>query len=336
MNARDVLRIVAQAEPRMRREFLRYVFNVTSTANVRAIERLVIAGDVEGILRTLDIDEERLNDFVESVRSIFIQGGTLEAASLPSSLRIRFNVRNEAAERWLREQSSRLVTDIVRSQREAIRVTLSAGQMRGIAPRNTALNIVGRVSAETGRRAGGVIGLTSQQSQFVANARTELATLNENYFGRARRDKRFDGVVRRAIESGKPLKQEQIDRITGRYSDRLLQLRAETIARTETMQALNAGRDNVFQNAIARGQIRQENVTKVWRSAGDARVRDTHARLNGNRVAMEAAFVTANGARLMYPMDRSQGAPAEEIIDCRCVAEYKVDFLAERLGSRRG
>ena len=45
--------------------------------------------------------------------------------------------------------------------------------------------------------------------------------------------------MRRAIKSGKPMPKSVIDQIMARYSDRLLKLRADTIALNETMSALN-------------------------------------------------------------------------------------------------
>lgn len=334
MTPREVLQEIAKIEPRLKREFLAYVFGVVSDTKMARLERLVSAGDIAGIIDLLDISEERLAAFLESLRGVFAQGAALEAASQATRLRLRFNIRNEAAERWLRENSSRLVVEIVEEQRRVIRQVVSTGTQLGRNPRQTALDLVGRVST-TGRRSGGVIGLTTRQAEYVANARRELQSLDPGYFTRTRRDARFDATVRSAIESGKPLSRDQIDRITGRYSDRLLAYRAEVIARTEALQAFNTGRNEVFRQAIEAGRIRGENVLKVWRTAADGRVRDTHSALNGSKVPMSAPFVSSSGAQLMYPQDTSLGASSAEVIQCRCVAEYRIDFLAERLGNGR-
>ncbi|WP_230079793.1 hypothetical protein, partial [Alteripontixanthobacter maritimus] len=50
-----------------------------------------------------------------------------------------------------------------------------------------------------------------------ANARQELEELNGEYFTRKLRDKRFDGIVRKAIATGKPLSVADVERIAGRY-----------------------------------------------------------------------------------------------------------------------
>jgi len=75
----------------------------------------------------------------------------------------------------------------------------------------------------------------SNQEDHVHNIIDELSdpALMSNYFTRTRRDKRFDGIVRQAMSCGQPVGQLYIDRMAGRYSDRLLALRGETIARSK-------------------------------------------------------------------------------------------------------
>ncbi|RIH89456.1 hypothetical protein [Calidithermus roseus] len=64
---------------------------------------------------------------------------------------------------------------------------------------------------------------------------------------------------------------------------------------------------------------------KRWLAARDSRVRTAskghcfdHRRMEGVTVPLEQPFVTPAGSRLMYPGDRSLGAPAGEVVNCRC------------------
>ncbi|MER8471544.1 hypothetical protein [Mesorhizobium sp. M1405] len=79
---------------------------------------------------------------------------------------LRWDARNMAAETWLREHSAQLVTNIVADQQIAIRAAFSEGLARGTNPTRTALEVVGRINRVTGSREGGVIGLTTVQSDL--------------------------------------------------------------------------------------------------------------------------------------------------------------------------
>jgi len=211
-----------------------------------------------------------------------------------------------------------------------IRLTLAAGAEFGRNPRAVALDLVGRIGA-TGRRTGGVVGLTDPQAGFVTAARRQLASGDpaqlRAYLARELRDRRFDGFVRRAIEAGKPVPASTVDRMTGRYADRLLLLRGETIARTEALTAFNEARDEAFRQAVETAGIEPDAVTKKWDSAADARVRENHAAMNGQRVKFTEPFRSPGGAQMMHPGDTSLGAGAAEIINCRCISTARINHL---------
>lgn len=192
-------------------------------------------------------------------------------------------------------------------------------------PRSVALELVGRIV--DGKRQGGIVGLTSQQAGYVLNARRQLEELDAGYFTRALRDRRFDKLVKRAIDDEKPLSRADIDRITGRYADRLLNHRGEVIARTEMIAALHAGQYEGMRQLIDTGKVRADQVTKVWSATPDGRTRDTHLAMNGQAVKFNQPFTSPSGAQLRYPHDESLGAPSDEIIQCRCHQLIKVRWL---------
>lgn len=212
-------------------------------------------------------------------------------------------------------------------QREAIRQTLEAGLADGRNPRNVALDLVGRLNRQTGRREGGIVGLTSQQAGYVTNARKQLEALDAGYFDRRLRDKRFDRTVAKAIREEKPLSRADIDRITGRYADRLLAHRGEVMARTESIAALHAGQYEAARQLVDSGKVRADQIVKVWDATGDARTRLTHAAMDGQAVGLNVPFRSPSGALMMHPHDVSLGAPADEIIQCRCFMAIRVKYL---------
>src|SRR5690606_5050915 len=129
-------------------------------------------------IRSLYIDEAAFSPLDRALSDAFNEGGrfatgTIPRVAAPGGGRVvfRFNARSPRAERWLSEHSSQLITDITEDIRIAARQHLVAGMEAGLNPRTTALSLVGRIDRATGRRVGGVLGLTSAQERFVTNAR---------------------------------------------------------------------------------------------------------------------------------------------------------------------
>jgi len=332
------LRLLDETWPGVRSEFVAAIKAVQSQADMKALEAAIARGDVDAAFRALRFDAADLFKTDTAITAALSAGGNYQMGAFqyatrraPVGSRVvqSFGGRNERAERIARDLGSRLVTEVVDDTRVMIAQTIQSGLVSGAGPRRTALDIGGRMV--NGTRQGGLVGLTSGQAGYVQNMRGELDNPvgMGNYFSRTRRDKRFDGIVRRAIADGKPVAQADIDRMAGRYSDRLLALRGETIARTETLKALNAGRQEALDQLIENpnNDVQAQDVVRAWDSTGDARTRETHAAADGQVVAQGEPF-TVGGASLMYPGDTSMGAPAEETINCRCYQDIRIDFLA--------
>lgn len=332
-NRSRIEQLTDKFEPILKAAFLDAVLDITSRAELgRIVERLE-RGDISGAIDAVHLDPAVYRALDGAIVQAFNGGGASAIEALPrlrdpsgAEFVVRWDARNLRAEAWLREHSSALITRITEDQRASVRTILESGLIAGRNPRSTALDIIGRVSRVTGRREGGVVGLTAQQAVAVANAREALLSGDparmRAYLALTRRDRRFDKTVLAAIEQGGALDAATVSRITGRYADRLLDLRGETIARTETMAALNQSSLEAMQQAIDSGAISADTVTKVWHSARDPKVRDSHAAQDRQSVGLNDVF--SNG--LAYPGDPS-GGPAETA-NCRCWMETKIDFFA--------
>ncbi len=328
--------LLAVFEPRLAAAFREAVEGIKSSIIVaRVIDRLE-RGDVNGAIEAMQLEPEAFSALEVGLQEAFNAGGTNAIGELPKVMdpqgnRViwRFGVRNPVAEAILRDLSSTMVTHITEDQRQGVRQALEQGLARGANPRATALDVVGRQNRVTGRREGGVIGLTRHQIEFIERARDNLASgepdLMKRYLELKTRDKRFDRTVSAAIRDGKPVTGEALTRIIGRLRDKNLLLRGEMLARTETMMALGSARDEATRQQIEAGKVQAQDVTPTWRSAGDSRVRHTHRVLNGQTVAYGEAFVSPSGARLRFPGDPR--APIIETSGCRCRLEYKIDYI---------
>lgn len=336
---KKLLAILAKLDKRMVQAFSKAILDLKTDAQIAALSEAIKSNDMQGIYLALGLSRAVFAPLEDAIREAFIEGGaySLEEVRNPprgsgaGRMVLRFDGRLERAETWVKQHSSELIEGIVQDTKEAVRLVVLDGIENGRGPRKTALEITGKINPATGRRSGGILGLTSSQTEAVLRATSELSSedprLLRQYLERARRDKRFDGIVQRAIDGKIKLTPDQIARISGRYKDRLLAYRGEVIARTETLSSMNAGREEGIRQLIDSGKVSRDRVTKIWRATGDKRTRDTHRYLNGTTVGIDDPFITAEGHRLMHPHDRSLGAPGSEIIQCRCFYEIKIRYL---------
>jgi len=348
MTPAQIIQAVEGMEPAMQRAYLEQVKTVVGAATVAEVERLIAEEDEDGLVALLSLGA--LSVFLELARSVFIAGAKFEvkAIVIPRDLgRFEFDARQPAAEKWvsakaeeIRANASIAVRAAIRevmgtrrrvvgwpsAQPAAVQVEVSATPMIRT-PRQAALDLLGRVSAQTGSRSGGVIGLPGNYSQYVLNARAQLLGGNPDemrkYLQRKRRDRRFDGIVNRAINTGTPVAQADVDKIVGRYADRLMKTYAEMLAKAEALESFGAGRDQVYEQLIAQG-LDRDSVTKTWRDRGDKKVRHTHSVMGGQEVQKDQPFQSPTGALLRYPGDTSLGAGWSERANCRCSAIYKI------------
>ncbi|MCY0150887.1 phage head morphogenesis protein [Hoeflea sp. G2-23] len=300
----------AKMRPQIRAAFLQAIADIKRTADMDALITALERGDVAGALAALKLGPEYFAVLDEAVRATYAAGGNYALSSLPkknpatgTELVIRFQGRHPRAETWLSRRSSNLIVEITAGQRTAIREVITRRLVEGVNPKTTALDLVGRVDKLTKRRTGGIVGLTSREALAVENYRLELA--------------------------GEGRKADQIDRMVSRYSNKLLRVRGERIARTETIASLNAGRDEGMNQLIESGEVSADAVTGTWDSSGDGRVRDSHAEMDGQTQPQGQPFQSpVTGALMMHPGDTSLGAGGADTINCRCYKSISVDYFA--------
>lgn len=99
------------------------------------------------------------------------------------------------------------------------------------------------------------------------------------------------------------------------YAQALNKSRAIVVARTELISASNFG-------ALQGAKATKLKLDKFWIATGDTRTRDTHRHVNGQTVDIDAPF-KVGGYLMSHPGDGSSGAPAKELVLCRCAMGFK-------------
>lgn len=329
----DLNRLIDAWDPLLQKAFMESVANITDQAQIDQIAKAIQDGSIERALKAAGVDPVMFRPLDKALQTAFEAGGNITTSGFPAVGKagelktvFQFDVRNPAAEAWLRDYSSQLVTEIVDDQRNMIQQVIERGVAAGDNPRTIALDLVGRVGMD-GKRTGGLIGLTSSQTEWVQNYSDALASDNPaDALTYNLRDQRFDAAVQRAVDSGELLTADQIDMMINAYTNRALRYRAEGIARTESIAALHEAQQQAIQQAIETGALPEENVSMIWRTTHDKRTRESHRAMDGQVRKFGEKFVSGLGNEIAYPGDPD--APAEEVINCRCWLEPNIDFYA--------
>jgi hypothetical protein len=165
------------------------------------------------------------------------------------------------------------------------------------------------------------IALTPNQAQAVANYRRDLESLDSNALQRALRDTTLDADIQDAIDSGDFLSDEFMDKAVDAYLENYLDYRANTIARTESLRAGNTGLREGYTQAVDRGVMPAEAVTRFWQIAMDERVCPLCLSIvenNPNGVGLREDFQSDDG-----PVD---DPPSGTHPACRCTISYETNI----------
>jgi len=249
------------------------------------------------------IDPTRLQMVLEkstrdTLRRAAQEGGQISSAALKrAGLQASFNAVHPNVVHYAQTQAARLVTNIPDDLRAAIRTV-------------TALGAAGQLTVEEQASIlKSAIGLPRHQLQAPLRFGEDLRAGN---LGAAAR--RFTAaekqMIRSRIAQG-TVTPAFIQQMQGIYSERLIAARAETIARTETLAAINHGVHESWRQSVAEGDL-PKTARRMWILTPDERLCPICAEipgLNPDGVGMEEAFDTPEGPVMDPP------APHP---NCRC------------------
>ena len=336
-------------EPDIAKAFLDSLRKAISQYDLDVVQRLIEQGDIEGAINsamggvttssTIYAPMLAVTGLAAktAMMSFAPQAGATVGltASQPIEITAMFGVPNPKALSFVQQYPLRLIREVDDATRAGIRQHLLDGLKAGENPRTVATSVKG------------VIGLTKTQEKAVSNFRKEIETIHlksdpkaggmnlggsisrapggaqtyevdgngnpvDGITQRRLRDYRYDRTLARAITDGKPLEPEQVDKMVEAYRQKYLKYRAETIARTESLRALNIGSHAAYM-AIAETSPELAGMLKrQWVLARDERTCKRCkgvVRLNPGGVGLDEPFRTTTGT-IMHPPEHPS---------CRCV-----------------
>lgn len=306
-----------------------------AAAIVKALEQSGDAIDLDelaaalaggNLQKVLDLLNIKLGPATDAIQNAVWAGGSLGTTALNlTGIEWHFNRLNPTLVNWLQNYTLGLIRELTDSTREAIRGQLIDGMRAGVNPRTQAATIKQTV------------GLTARQSNAVWNFRKELEGFHnrasadgfnlgakidrvngaqvfkpgddgspkDGITERRLRDFRYDGQLNRAMTTGKALAPAQIDKMVAAYARKYRKFRAQMIARTEAMRALNMGTQDAFRQAAEAGKVQEHLIRRFWRVASDERTCDICEPIpdmNSEGVTLAGPFATPEGGTFLPPM----------------------------------
>ncbi|MCL4715478.1 MAG: phage head morphogenesis protein [Hyphomonadaceae bacterium] len=339
----DIEALAEKLEPALARAVRDLIKDHVASVDLSKLEEALKEGQTHRILEIIgEVDPVKAQAVREGLQNAVWAGGALAVQSpVLNEARFAFQRLNPALITWLEGYSLNLIREIGEGTRAAVRSALVDGMTKGVNP------------IQQARQIKQAVGLTESQSKAVQNYRRALETVHTRRslkrwgLGNERskqsgveiapldpktgkpkdgihqwrlRDQRYDNAIRRAQENKKPLTPEQIDRMVDRYQERMIQHRARTIARAESMRALNAGTGEAWRQAVEERKVNGDLVRKFWKDARTERECEECRSLARDQpkrgIPMNAEFVSKKSGR------RYKHAPAHP--NCLCHVFYRL------------
>lgn len=313
-----VMQLVAQLSPTLVAELLLAVSELGGEDWVAEVAALIADNNANGVLAHIFPLENRAalrTPFTIAIRTIAEEIGPDMAAALPAlippigpAVSFRFDALDPRIVKQIERQGMTINRTFTENTLNGIKQHLLAGIKRGVNPREIARTL----------HADAVVGLSARGSLAVTNYRallqgTDRTAILSAALKRELRDRRYDPLIERSIKNRSRLPAEKIDEMVKRYSARMLRHELETLARTETLQAHEMVKREMWKDTIERGYIDPKAYVQKWYVAKDERTCKICmgiAAVNKNGVPVGGLFLVPNGAPLEGPLAHP---------NCRCI-----------------
>ena len=248
---------------------------------------------------------------------------TLAKGDLPKRFQVGgFNPYDPHIASVIRSLADTYTRKIKEEMRESVMTAVSDGMQQGLNPRAIARNIRSSVGLSPNQ--------TTARDRFRAQlVAGDRAALNRALGRNTLRNTAGKELVRKGHAGGfglnnkqiamlkaklgkEPLSAAEIDKIVDAYAKRLEAFHAETLTRTASLDAQRNAQRLATEDAIQKGVMERDRVTRTWITVGDSRVRPEHAEMNGETVGMNERY--SNGEEI----------PGELTYNCRCIERYGI------------
>jgi hypothetical protein len=274
-------RIAKRLEPQLRKRFLAAVQATKDRVDLVALANSVQSGNISQAALALKINEwsEKYGELAVDLKAGFLAGGAVAYTVMDGAkFKLRFDMINPYAVNY----ASRKLPQIVESYKEDARKIIRSVITEAVSGKYTAQTAAKEIRNH--------IGLTERYSMAVMNYRADL-------IGTGVTGEKLDGKVER-------------------YSAKLLRIRADTIARTEIIQAQVAGQRALWNEAANQGVFDRSTARRVWRTHFDERTCELCKPMDDQEVAFNGVYESPDLGNVNVFGEVLNGPPLHP--NCRC------------------
>jgi hypothetical protein len=250
----------------------------------RALTAAVASGNMAAIEQALllnEMDEQLRRKYRRQIQETLNEAGIAMVKRQPKPLASvfgSFDKVNPRAVDWANTKAAKLVAEVSESQKRTIRRVVAQGIEQGVPVR------------ESARRLRSSIGLTERQWNSVSNFQNKM--------------------IDRGLSAAEAAKRADV------FARRKHRQRAETIARTETIDASIQGQTELWRQAVDKGLINEQLVQKKWIVTPDDLLDSVICLpMAGVEVGLNEDFILPDGRAVEGPTAHPR---------CRCAVRLKL------------
>lgn len=337
--ARLFAQLIATLEPEIRRAFMASVVDLQAGVNWPLLLERLTAQDTEGAIAALNINAAAWAEYSSTMTAAYAKAGASTMAQIQAvgvaPVGVRFDMSNPRAQQWIRESVAESVVGFTREQINGARAVIEAGYARGEGPRTIATDLAGRVTG--GTRQGGILGLDNPRAARLQAVKVGMRTpegvqalvikgQDGKLSMRYKVNKATEQRIFSAYKAGTEVPEAARLISERQYQNALLKSRADTVAETETGNAVMSARFESWRQAAESRGLNGDAVIKTWQHRRGATEyhRPDHLAMSGKSVrGLDATFNFPDGAQLRFAHDPRGGA--KHVIRCGCDTEFRID-----------
>lgn len=341
--ARLFAQLIAELEPEVHRAFMASVTDLQANVDWPALLDALARMDTLGAVAALHIDPAAWAEYSSVMTEVYAKAGASTAAQIQAQgiagIGNRFRMTSPGAQDWISQNVADRVVGFAEEQTAVARVVIEAGFAQGQGPRNIAVDLVGRANGGSAR-SGGVLGLDGPRASRLQAVTEGMRTadgvqdlvvrhLDGSLSVRYKVNAATEQRILKAYQAGTAVPDAQRAISERQYSNALLKARADTVAETETGNAVMSARMEEWRQLAESQGLDASAVIKTWRHrrGGSMYHRPDHLAKSGKSVrGLFTPFIFPDGAQLQYARDPKGGG--KHTIRCGCDTEYRLDHTA--------